>query len=100
MVELVVERSSEYRKYDNSHESLITPYDDMNTQQQRITGERFPDIILELCDKCLWSCMCFNQKGLIKKCPICKTDISQIPMGIDEILYIEFDKRRRISFIF
>jgi hypothetical protein len=46
MVELVVKRSFEDRRYDNSHESLITPYEDMNIQQQRITGERFPDIIL------------------------------------------------------
>jgi hypothetical protein len=99
-MEFVLKGSFEERKYDNSHESLITPYDDMNTQQQRITGERFPDIILEVCDNCLWSCMCFNHKGLIKKCPICNTDISQIPMGIDEVLYIEFDKRRGISLIF
>jgi hypothetical protein len=41
-----VKGSFEDKKNDNSHESLITPYDDMNSQQQRITGERFPDIIL------------------------------------------------------
>jgi hypothetical protein len=99
-MEFIVKGSFEERKYNNSHESLITPYEDMNTQQQRITGERFPDIILELCDNCLWSCMCFNHKGLMKKCPMCKTDISQIPMGIDEVLDMEFDKRRGISLVF
>ena len=99
-MEFAVKRSLEEKKYDNSHESLITPYDDMNTQQQRITGERSPDIILELCDNCQWSCMCFNHKGIIMKCPMCNMDISQIPMGIDEVLYMEFDKRRGISLIF
>ncbi len=99
-MEFVLKGSFEERKYDNSHESLIKPYDDMNTQQQKITGERFPDIILELCDNCLWSCTCFNHKGLIMKCPMCSMDISQIPMGIDEVSNMEFDNRRGISLIF
>ena len=94
-----VKGSFERRKYD-SPESLITSYDDINTQQQKITGERFPDIILELCDNCLWSCMCFNHRWLITICPMCNTEISQIPMSIDEVLYMEFDKRRGISLIF
>jgi hypothetical protein len=34
------------------------------------------------------------------KCPICNVEISQIPMGIDEVLYMEFDKRRGISLVF
>jgi hypothetical protein len=41
---VIIKGSFEERKYDNSYESLITPYEDMNIQQQRITGERFPDI--------------------------------------------------------
>ena len=84
----------------DSPESLITSYDDINTQQQKITGERFPDMILELCDNCLWSCMCFNHEGLIMKCPMCNTEISQIPMSIDEVTYMEFDKRHGISLYF
>ncbi len=83
----------EERKNDDSPESLITPYEDINTQQQKITGERFPDIILELCDNCLWSCTCFNHKGLIMNCPMCNTEISQIPMSIDEVLYMEFNDK-------
>ncbi|NAL78600.1 hypothetical protein [Nitrososphaera sp. AFS] len=91
---------TEYRKYDNSHESLIMPYEDMNAQQQRITGERFPDIILELCDNCLWSCMCFNHKGLIMRCPMCSMNISQIPMGIDEVLYMKYNNRSGLTLVF
>ena len=50
-MEFIVRESFEGRKYD-SPESLIASYDDINTQQQKITGERFPDIVLELCDNC------------------------------------------------
>jgi hypothetical protein len=75
-----------------SFESLITSYDDINTQQQKITEERFPDIILELSGNCLWSWMCFNYKGLIMKCPMCDMEISQIPMSIDEVLHTEFTR--------
>jgi len=34
------------------------------------------------------------------KCPMCNTEISQIPMSIDEATYMEFDKRRGISLYF
>jgi hypothetical protein len=40
------------RPYEKAPESLVTPYEDINTKQQKITGERLPDIILELCDSC------------------------------------------------
>ena len=90
-------RGSFERKYDDSPETLIIPSEDINTQQQKITGERFPDMMLELCDNCLWSCTCFNHKGIIVKCPMCNMKISQIPMSIDEVFYMEFDKRRGIS---
>jgi hypothetical protein len=55
---------------DYSPESLIIPYEDFNTEQQKITGERFPNIVLELCDNCRWCAMCFNARGLIINCPI------------------------------
>jgi hypothetical protein len=44
--------------------------------------------------------MCFNHEGLIMKCPMCNTEISQIPMSIDEVTYMEFDKRHGISLYF
>jgi hypothetical protein len=96
-MESVVKGSFEMENCDNSPENLITPYEDINTKQQKITAERFPDIILELCDNCLWSCMCFNPKDLILKCPICSSEISQIPMSIDEVCHMELNNKRGIE---
>ena len=42
---------------DESPETKIIPTEDMNTIQHRISGEKFPEIILELCDFCHWSYM-------------------------------------------
>jgi hypothetical protein len=53
MKEFRVRRPYE-KEYDDSPESLVTPYEDINTKQEKITGERLPDIILELCDSCRW----------------------------------------------
>jgi hypothetical protein len=89
-----------YEKADDSPESLVIPYEDINTKQEKITGERLPDIILELCDSCRWCAMCFNPRGLITKCPICSTEISQIPMSIDEVCYMEFSDMRGITLRF
>jgi hypothetical protein len=83
--EFKVRASNEKREWDDSPESLITPYEDINTKQQKITGERFPNIVLELCDSCRWCVTCFNTRGLIMKCQICSTENSQIPMNIDEV---------------
>lgn len=88
---------NEKYELDYSPESLVIPFEDINTKQQRITGERFPNIILELCDNCRWCATCFNLRGLIMKCPICSTENSQIPMNIDEVCYIEFSKMRGIT---
>ena len=35
---------------DISPESRVIPTEDMNTVQYRISGEKLPEIILELCD--------------------------------------------------
>ena len=35
-----------------SPESRIVPTEDMNTVQLRISGETFPEVILEICDNC------------------------------------------------
>jgi hypothetical protein len=97
MKELKASGSLGGKEYYDSPESLIIPYEDMNVRQEKITGERLPDSILQLCDNCLWSCMCFNPRGLITKCPICSTEISQIPMKIDETCSIEFSNKRGIT---
>lgn len=60
---------SSLKEDDVSPESLVVPYEDINTKQKRISQERFPESILELCEKCHWTSLCFNLKGLVKKCP-------------------------------
>jgi len=47
-IELKVRESTEKVEWDDSPESLIIPHEDVNTKQQKITGERLPSIILEL----------------------------------------------------
>jgi hypothetical protein len=56
---------------------------DINTKQERISGERFPDNTLELCDNCHWCCTCVDIKGLIGQCPLCGVqffhDVADLP---------------------
>src|SRR5215831_12286330 len=90
MKELKVTQSNENGQWDDSPESLITPYEDINTKQQKTTRERFPNIVLELCDSCRWCATCFNPRGR-------STETSQIPMNIDEVCYMEFSDIRAIT---
>ena len=83
-----------------SPESRIVPTEDMNTVQLRISGERFPEVILELCDNCNWSLQCINHKGIVKTCPNCRSKVSLIPMNIDEICSLQHDDRRGMTMIF
>ena len=84
-----------YRKMSSeSPESLVLPYEDINTIQERISGEVFPGIILELCDNCNWSCTCFNARGIIDSCPLCQVDVSHIPMTLQEVCSIKHDDKR------
>ena len=73
-----------------SPESSIIPYEDINEKQKRLTGESFPDSILELCDHCRWSCSCFNLRGRIEKCPVCGHRLSEVPMTIEEVSQIDY----------
>jgi hypothetical protein len=79
-----------------SPESLIIPYEDINTTQKKITGETFPGVILELCDNCKWSCTCINNRGIIDPCPLCKVSVSRIPMTLEEVCSIKFDDKHGI----
>jgi hypothetical protein len=84
-----------------SPESLIVPpEEDINTNQEHISGERFPDNILELCDKCHWCCTCFNAKGLVDPCPLCGAQDSHIPMTLDEVCVIEYVGKQGLTLIF
>ena len=83
-----------------SPESRIVPTGDMDTLQLRISGERFPEFILELCDNCNWSLQCINHKGIVKTCPNCRSKVSLIPMNIDEICSLQHDARRGLTMMF
>ena len=85
---------------DTSPESNVMPYEDMNTKQMRISGEKLPEVLLELCDSCHWSLICFNRRGIIQKCPDCGKEVSLIPMNIDEVCSIEFDENAGIKIHF
>ena len=81
-----------------SPESRIVPTEDMNTVQLRISGERFPEFILELCDNCNLSLQCMNHKGIVKTCPNCKIKVSLIPMN--EICSLQHNARRGLTMFF
>jgi hypothetical protein len=83
-----------------SPESRIVPTEDMNTVQLRISGEGFPEMILEICDNCNWSLQCINHKGIVNTCPNCRSKVSLIPMNIDEICFLKQDDRRGMTLIF
>lgn len=85
---------------DESPETQIIPTEDINTVQYKISGEKFPEIILELCDSCHWSVICFNKRGVVEKCPDCSSVVSKIPMNIDEICSITYDDKRGVNIRF
>lgn len=85
---------------DLSPESSVIPTEDMNTVQYRISGEKLPEIILELCDNCHWSVICFNKRGIVERCPDCNKIVSQISMNIDEICSLEYDDKRGVTISF
>ena len=92
---------SSLKEDDISPESLVVPYEDINTKQKRISQERFPDSILELCEKCHWTSVCFNLNGLVKKCPLCGEEApANLPMSIYETCSIEYSKKRGITLNF
>ncbi len=85
---------------DSSPESAIIPYESLNDRQMAITGECFPEHLLVLCDRCYWSCTCFNTRGLISICPVCLVETSEIPVTIDEISKIDYDKLHGLTISF
>jgi hypothetical protein len=93
-------KSEDRSEDDISPESKVIPTEDMNTIQRRISGEKLPEIILELCDYCHWSLICFNRRGIIESCPECNKNISLIPMNIDEVCSIQYDDKRGVTITF
>lgn len=87
-------------KEKSSPELDIEPYEGLDDQQQKITGESFPELILEVCNDCYWTCTCFNLKGKHMMCPICNCKIAHIPMRIDEMATVDYsdDFGLRIGF--
>lgn len=83
-----------------SPESRIIPTEDMNAIQLRMSGEKFPEVVLELCDNCNWSLQCINHKGIVYTCPNCRSKVSLIPMNIDEVCSLQYDDKSGITMIF
>ncbi len=71
-----------------SPESMIVPTKDLDSVQFEATGERLPELTLELCDKCQWCLTCISHKGIVEKCPQCGQDVSMIPMKLNEVCLI------------
>jgi hypothetical protein len=76
----------------DSPEFSIEPYESLNERQVAISGECFPEHCIVICDRCYWCCTCFNNRGLLTKCPLCFQDTSQIPLTIEENCKIRYDK--------
>ena len=83
-----------------SLKNRIIPSEDMNTVQLNISGEKFLEVILELCDNCNWSIQCFIQKGIVEMCPNCGKAVSLIPMNIDEVCSLSYDEKIGLIVIF
>ena len=83
-----------------SPESQVSPYEDIDTKQNRMTGEKFPTLALGICDNCHWCYTRMNDKGFVKVCPLCNGKVSQIPMSLDEICVLEEDVKRGLTVSF
>jgi hypothetical protein len=84
----------------DSPESQVYPYEDFDTKQRRITGEKFPTLAVGICDSCHWCYTLLNERGDIKACPVCNKDISRIPMSLEEVCIIEEDEKRGFTITF
>ena len=82
---------------DISPESKVIPTEDMNTIQHRISGEKLPEILLELCH---WSLVFFYRRGMVERCPERNTNISLLPMNIDKVCSIQYDDKRGVTITF
>ena len=85
---------------DVSPESMIIPTESMDEAQVKITGEKFPELTLAICDNCCWCLTCFNKRGTVENCPMCKHHVSLVPMSIEEISSIKFDEKGGLSIHF
>jgi len=83
-----------------SPETKVIPYEDINTIQIKISGEKFPQITLGVCDNCHWCYSTINNKGVLSNCPVCNKKISKIPLSIDETCIITMDEKSGLSISF
>jgi hypothetical protein len=77
---------------ESSPEISMEPYEGLDDLQQKISGEKLPELVLEVCNDCYWTCTCFNQKGKHMQCPICNCKIAYIPMKLDEIAVVDYSE--------
>lgn len=89
-------KKNDLRQESDSPESKIQPYEDLSTRQARISGEKFPCITLGICDNCHWCYTSINSRGIVKICPICNSEISQVPMTLEEVCRLEIDEKGMI----
>jgi hypothetical protein len=89
-----------YRSSDISPESDVKPYESLDERQMAISGERFPEHLLIVCDSCYWCSTCFNMRGLIDACPNCHKEVSKIPLTIDENSDISYDTQKGLTIRF
>lgn len=97
---MTMARSRRDSESNESPEARIYPYEDLDTKQSKITGEKFPALGISLCDECKWGCTLLNEKGAITFCPLCNSRISRIPMRIDEVCIVEQSKEHGLVISF
>ena len=56
---------------EESPESLVIPYEDINERQRRISGEAFLTTYWNYATIVVGHARCFNVKGKIENCPLC-----------------------------
>jgi len=73
-----------------SPETLIVPYN----IPKPISSTAFINIDLVLCERCGWCCSSFNTASGTESCPLCRKNVSRIPISIDEVYRLRFDEKK------
>lgn len=96
---MIFDNSKQIESY-SSPEASVIPYESLDDRQKTISGECFPEQYIVICDSCYWCCTCFNNRGLIRICPLCFKETSRIPLTIEENCKISYDKSHGLTIWF